>query len=160
MMISKVRGRFRRFSGTVDIGEVPEDSSVAVVIEAGTVDTGDEARDRHLRGPDFLDVARHPHIVYVSRAIRALPDDDRRYEVVGDLTIRDVTRTVPLTVEFAGVALDPWGNVRAGFLAKAEIDREDFDVRWNQVLETGGFLVGRRVEVEIEAELVLEQDQP
>jgi polyisoprenoid-binding protein YceI len=155
MMISKVRGFFREFTGRLWIGITPKESTVEVTIQAASIDTGDATRDEHLRSPDFLDVARFPTIEYRSTAVR--PGEDDRWDVAGFLTIRDVTREVHLTVEFCGASDDPWGNTRAGFLATCEIDREDFDITWNQALETGGFIVGKGVKVEIDAEAVLDE---
>jgi polyisoprenoid-binding protein YceI len=155
MMISKVRGRFREFEGWVDVAERPEDSRVEVAINAASIDTGDPGRDEHLRSPDFLDVEHFPLVTYRSTSVRPIGD---RVEVVGDLTIRDCTRPVTLDVEFEGVAVDPWGNLRAGFVASGDINREDFDITWNQALETGGFLVGKGVRIELDVEAVL-QDQ-
>ena len=153
MMISKVRGRFRDFSGVIEIGEDPLRSTVEVVIQAASIDTGDRSRDEHLRGPDFLDVVQYPEIRYTSSAV--LPDGDR-WAVAGVLTVKAVTREVTLSVEFCGSQPDPWDNLRAGFLATTEIDREDFDITWNQVLDGGGFLVGKGVRIDIDAELVLD----
>ena len=154
MMISKVRGHFRRFSGTICIKEDPEQSSVEATVDAASIDTGDPDRDAHLRSADFLDVDRFPHIRYHSTSVRAVGD---KWEVSGDLTLRDVTRPVVFLVEFCGIAVDPWGNTRAGLLGQTEINREDFAVTWNQVLEAGGFLVGKGVKVEVDLEAVLEQ---
>lgn len=156
MMISRVRGRFHEFSGTVTVGERPEDSSVEAVIQAASIDTGDENRDQHLRSPDFLDVERFPQIPFRSRSVR--PGRGDRWQVTGDLTIRDLTRSVTLDVEFCGAAIDPWGQVRAGYMAETEIDREDFAVTWNQALEAGGFLVGRGVKIEADVEAVLQSE--
>jgi polyisoprenoid-binding protein YceI len=155
MMISKVRGSFREFSGTVVIGDDPTQSTVEVVINAASIDTGDANRDEHLRSPDFLDVEHHPQISYRSIAVRP---DGNKWTVEGLLTVKGVTREVAMSVEFCGAQPDPWGNVRAGFHANTEIDREDFDITWNQMLESGGFLVGKGIRVEIDAELVLESD--
>jgi polyisoprenoid-binding protein YceI len=155
MMISKVRGSFREFSGTVVIGEDPTQSTVEVVINAASIDTGDANRDEHLRSPDFLDVEHHPQISYRSIAVRP---DGNKWTVDGLLTVKGVTREVGMSVEFCGAQPDPWGNVRAGFIANTEIDREDFDITWNQMLESGGFLVGKGIRIEIDAELVLESD--
>jgi polyisoprenoid-binding protein YceI len=157
MMISKVRGRFREFSGVIDIGEEPERSSVQVTIAASSIDTGDADRDRHLRSPEFLDVDRFPEIRFRSTQVSAVRD---RWQMTGDLTIRDVTRPVVVDFEFCGVATDPWGNERAGFLATTEINREDFDITWNQALEAGGFLVGKGVKVEADVEAVRQVDGP
>jgi polyisoprenoid-binding protein YceI len=157
MMIARTRGRFREFSGTITIAEVPEQSSVEVTIVAASIDTGDAQRDAHLRSPDFLDVERYPEIRFRSTEVRPAGDD--RWEVTGGLTIRDVTRPVTLDVEFCGVATDPWANLRAAFLASTEINREDFDVSWNQALESGGFLVGKGVRIELDVEAVREADE-
>lgn len=154
MMISKVRGHFRTFSGIVRIAEDPEQSSVQATVDAASIDTGDPDRDAHLRSADFLDVDRFPHILYHSTSVRAVGD---KWEVSGDLTLRDVTRPVVFVVEFCGTAVDPWGNTRVGLLGTTEIDREDFQVTWNQVLEAGGFLVGKGVKVEVDVEAVFEQ---
>ena len=156
MMISKVRGRFREFSGTIHIDEVPEQSWVEATINAASIDTGDADRDAHLRAADFLDVDRFTEIRYRSTEVRAVAD---KWEITGDLTLRDVTRPVTLVVEFCGVATDPWNNLRAGFLGATEINREDFSVTWNQVLESGGFLVGKGVKVECDVEAVLQSDE-
>ncbi len=156
MMVSKVRGFFREFSGTVLIAEVPEESSVTVTINAASIDTRDATRDEHLRSADFLDVAGHPQIEYRSTKVREGKGD--KWDVDGLLTVRGVTRDVSLSVEFCGVNPDPWGKVRAGFLATTEINREEFDLTWNQALETGGFVVGKGVKIEIDAEVVLGED--
>jgi polyisoprenoid-binding protein YceI len=152
MMISKVRGRFREFSGTITMAEVPEASSVDVVIMAASIDTGDEDRDRHLRSAEFLDVERFPEIRYRSTTVQA--EEEGRWAVTGELTIRDVTRPVTLGVEFCGAAVDPWSNTRAGFLATTEINREDFHITWNQALEAGGFLLGKGIRIELDIEAI------
>ncbi len=153
MVVSKVRGRFGKFSGEVALadGDLAR-SSVDVTIDAASIDTGTAQRDTHLRSADFLDVERFPELRYRSKRIERVSDD--RYLVVGDLTIRDVTREVALDVEYGGQARDPWGNVRAGFIARAAIDRKDFGLGWNQVLEAGGLLVGDRVDIELEVQAV------
>jgi polyisoprenoid-binding protein YceI len=152
VMISKTRGRFSDFAGTVEIGENPLESSVSVEIQTASIDTRDEQRDGHLRSGDFFDAEAHPTMTYRSRSVR--PAGDGSYVVDGDLTIKGVTRSVPLELTFEGGAADPWGNLRIGFSAKAELDREAFGLTWNQALETGGFVVGKKVTIEIEAEAV------
>jgi polyisoprenoid-binding protein YceI len=152
VMVSKTKGRFAEVEGTVVIAEQPTDSSVEVTIQAASVDTRDEARDGHLRSPDFLDVDAHPTLTYRSTAVRAAGKG--RWAVDGELTVKGVTRQVPLEVTFEGGARDPWGGERIGFTATAELDREEFGLTWNQVLETGGVLVGKTVKIEIEAEAV------
>jgi polyisoprenoid-binding protein YceI len=154
LMVSKVRGRFAAVSGTVTIAEDPLDSHVEVAIDTASIDTRDEQRDAHLRSPDFFDVENYPTMTYRSTAVR--PSGKGRWLVEGDLTLHGVTRPVPLEVAFEGAGSDPWGGVRAGFSARAEIDREDFNLTWNQVLETGGIAVGKKVAIELEVETVLQ----
>jgi polyisoprenoid-binding protein YceI len=154
LMVSKVRGRFPGVSGTVTIAEDPLDSHVEVDIDTASIDTRDEQRDAHLRSPDFFDVENYPTMTYRSTAVR--PAGKGRWLVEGELTLHGVTRSVPLEVTFEGAGSDPWGGVRAGFSARAEIDREDFNLTWNQVLETGGIAVGKKVAIELEVETVLQ----
>ena len=152
MMISKVRGRFRQFDGTIVIAERPEDSRVEVFIEAASIDTRDATRDDHLRSADFLDVEHYPEIKFTSTSLR--PGDVGHWDMTGDLTVRDVTREVLLDVEFSGATVDPWRNLRSGFDASTRIDRDQFGITWNQALEAGGFLVGKEILVEIDVEAV------
>jgi polyisoprenoid-binding protein YceI len=152
VMVSKTRGRFSDVSGTVTIAEDPLASSVEVTIGTASVDTRDDQRDAHLRSPDFFDVEKYPSMTY--RSTKVVPAGKNRWLVEGDLSLHGVTRNVPLEVSFEGAAVDPWGGVRAGFSARAEINREDFGLTWNQALETGGVVVGKKVTIEIEAEAV------
>jgi polyisoprenoid-binding protein YceI len=149
--LSKVRGAFRSFTGAIEVAERPEDSSVQVSIEAGSVDTREPARDEHLRSPDFLDVAAHPTIDFRSTKVTG---SGHRWQVEGDLTLRGTTRPVILDVTFEGVEHDPWGGSRAAFSASTELDREAFGLTWNQVLESGGLLVGKRVRIDLEVEVI------
>ena len=149
--LSKVRGAFRSFTGGIDVAERPEDSSVQVSIDAGSVDTREAARDEHLRSPDFLDVAAHPTIDFRSTRVTG---KGSRWEVEGDLTLRGTTRPVTLDVRFEGLESDPWGGSRAAFSARTELDREAFGLTWNQVLESGGLLVGKKVRIDLEVEVI------
>jgi polyisoprenoid-binding protein YceI len=149
--LAKVRGRFGEVEGVVRVAEPAEASSVEVRIAAGSVDTRDAKRDEHLRSADFLDAEHHPHLGFRSTAVRP---NGERWLVDGELTIRGVTRPVTLDVAFEGVGADPWGGTRAAFSASTEIDREDFGLTWNVALETGGVLVGKRIRIELEVELV------
>jgi polyisoprenoid-binding protein YceI len=152
MVIAKVHGRFARWSGALELD--PQDlsrSSVEVHVDAASIDTQVADRDAHLRSPDFLDVATHPELVFRSRKVERAGDG---YRVIGDLTLHGVTREVALDVEYAGTAKDPWGNERAGFSARTALDRRDFGLKWNAALETGGVLVGEKVEISIELEAV------
>jgi polyisoprenoid-binding protein YceI len=155
MVISKVRGRFTRWNAKLQLDTANlTRSAVEVDIEAASIETGVADRDNHLRSPDFLDVQKYPALTYRSRRVET-PSKDR-LRVVGDLTIRNVTREVVLDVEFGGQGKDPWGNQRAGFTATASLNRRDFGLTWNQALETGGVLVADRVDIEIELEAVLQ----
>jgi polyisoprenoid-binding protein YceI len=151
MVISKVRGRFTKFSGAVNVDDDDITRSVVeVTIDASSIDTATPQRDTHLRAPDFLDVEKFPELRFRSTRVEKRQDD--QYRVIGELTIRDVTREVSLEVEYGGRAKDPWGNERVGFLAKGAIDRRDFGLVWNQTLEAGGVLVGDRVDIELEVQ--------
>ena len=154
MMVAKTRGHFGSFSGTLHVGETPQESWVEVDIDAATIDTGVEMRDDHLRSSDFLDVEKHPTITFHSTQLEVTGDDTFRLH--GDLTIRGVTQPVTLEVEYQGMVGDPMGNNRAGFSATGEIDRESFGMTWNKAIESGGVLVGRRLKVELEVEAVQE----
>ena len=153
MVISKVRGHFSTWSAKLqlDTAELTR-STVEADIEAASIDTGVADRDTHLRSPDFLDAAKYPTLRYRSRRVEAVSKD--RLRVTGDLTIRDVTREVVLDVEYGGQGKDPWGNTRVGFTATTSLNRKDFGLTWNQVLETGGVLVADRVDIEIELQAI------
>jgi len=153
LVIAKVRGSFARWSGTVLVpdGDFSR-ATVDVTIDASSIATGVDQRDAHLKSPDFFDVAEFPELRFVGK--RVVPRSGSEIDVVGDLTIKGLTREVVLRVEQHGQAKDPWGNLRAAFTAKASIDRKDFGLTWNQALETGGVMVGDRVEIEAEIEAV------
>jgi polyisoprenoid-binding protein YceI len=153
MVVSKVRGRFAKFTGNValDEGDLTR-STVEATIDASSIDTGTAQRDEHLRSADFFDVEHFPEIRFRSTGIEKLGTE--RYRLTGELTIRDVSREIALDVEYGGRGKDPWGNERVGFTAKASLDRKDFGLKWNQALETGGVLVSDRVEIELELQAV------
>ena len=157
MMVSKVRGHFGVFSGTIVVGERPEDSSVEVSIDASSIDTASEMRDKHLVSPDFLDVQRFPQIRYRSTSVER--SGDTTLLVKGELTVKDVTRPVDLVVEYEGTIRDMKGGTRAAFSATGEIDREEFGILWNMALEGGGVLVGRKVKIEIDVAAVQSVEQ-
>ena len=153
LVIAKVRGSFTRWSGTVQVPEGDfSKATVAVTIDASSIDTGVADRDAHLKSADFFDVAQHPELHFVGKRVE--PRSGGNIDVVGDLTIKGITREVILRVEQHGQAKDPWGNLRTAFSAKTSIDRKDFGLTWNQVLETGGVMVGDRVEIEAEIQAV------
>jgi len=151
MMITKVRGHFRDVSGVIRIGERPEDSSVEVTIASASIDTGVERRDDHLRSADFMDVERFPTITFRSTHIERL--EGPRFKVTGDLTIRDVTRPITLDVEYLGIEKAPWGDdLRIGFTATGVLEREAFGMTWNAALETGGVLVSKTFQLELDVQ--------
>ena len=147
-LISKVRGRFSDFDGTIVFDEArPELSTVRVTIRAASIDTGVADRDKHLRSDDFFAVDTHPTLTFVSTAIS--PEGGSRYRVTGDLTMRGVTRRIVLPIEFLGAAIDPWGNQKIAFEGEVTLNRKDFGLNWNAAIETGGFLVGDDVRVSL-----------
>lgn len=153
MMVSKVRGRFNEHDVTVHLDpDQPERSRVDATIKTASLTTGDDGRDTHLRSADFFDVERYPEITF--RTQRVEPKGDDKFRLEGELTIRDVTHTVVLDGEYSGPAKDPWGNQRVGFSLTGEVDREEFGLTWNQALETGGVLVGQKVKLNIEAQVL------
>jgi polyisoprenoid-binding protein YceI len=156
-MLTKVRGRFRDFEGTIHIADSPEESWVEVSIDTASIDTDTPTRDDHLRSPDFLDVASFPKMTFRSTKVERTGDMTLR--VTGDLTIRDVTRPIVLDVEYDGTTRGIRGDVRAAFTASAEIDREEWGITWNMALETGGVLVGKRVRIELDVQAVLQEAQ-
>ena len=152
MVVSKVRGRFGKWSGQLSFDPAnPASSSVQVTIDPGSIDTGEAQRDTHLRSADFFDVAKHPQASFKSTKVQALAGDKLR--ITGDLTLHGVTRPVVLEGVYEGTGKDPWGGERSGFSATASIDRREFGLQWNKALETGGVLVGDTVNITIEVEI-------
>lgn len=149
LMVTKVRGNFASFSGSIEIAENPSDSNVTIEVDMASVTTGSDDRDGHLKSPDFFDVDNHPTMTFVSNQI---VDKGDGYQLVGDLTVRGVAKPLTLDVEFLGVMSDPWGNAKAAFSASGEVDREDWGLTWNAPLEAGGVLVSKKARIEIEAQ--------
>jgi polyisoprenoid-binding protein YceI len=152
LAISKVRGRFTAATGSIEVAADPLASRATVEIDAASIDTYLADRDNHLRAADFLDVERYPKLTFVSTGIAGVKENG--FELAGELTIRDVTRTVILDVEFEGVATSPWNQEVIAFSATTEINREEFGITWNQALEAGGFLISKTVKIEISAEAI------
>jgi polyisoprenoid-binding protein YceI len=151
MMVTKVRGTFPAYDATIEVAENPADSKVNIEIEVGSITTGAPDRDGHLVSPDFFDVANHPTMKFASTRIH---EADGQWRLTGDLTIKDVTRPVTLDVSFEGIETNPWGKTIAAFTASTEVDRDTWGLTWNVPLESGGLLVGKKVKLEIEAQLV------
>jgi polyisoprenoid-binding protein YceI len=152
-LLTKVRGRFSNFNGTIEYDEEnPERSLVDVEVQSASIDTNDRDRDAHLRSADFFDVEKIPALTFRSTRIRRKTDD--RFAVTADLTIHGVARSVSFDVSFLGKAKDPWGNERIAFEAETTVNRRDFGLTWNTALETGGFLVGDEVKIALSVQAV------
>jgi len=150
--LAKVRGRFNQFDGNITIANVPEESSVEVEIDVASIESADQRRDEHLRSADFFDVESHPKMTFRSTKVEAAGDGE--WDVTGDLTIRDVTKPVVLHVEFEGGENSPFGDQRIGFSASTDVNREDWGLGWNVVLESGGLLVGKKIKIELSVEAI------
>jgi polyisoprenoid-binding protein YceI len=157
MMFTKVRGKFEALEGTIsyDPANVAA-SKVNVTIDASSITTGVGDRDNHLKSPDFLDVANFPTLTFVSTKVE--PTGDGKAKVTGDLTIRGTTRSVTLDATFEGTGKNPWGVEVAGFSGTTKINREDWGLTWNAVLETGGLLVSKDVQINLEVQAALQPE--
>lgn len=152
-LLTRVRGRFTDFEGSIDFdAEHPERSAVSFTIQAASIDTGTPDRDAHLRSDDFFAVEQFPTITFVSSAISRR--GDAQFDVAGSLTMRGVTRAVVIPVTSLGTAVDPWGHEKAAFEGEVSLNRKDFGLNWNAALETGGFLVGDEVKVSLSIQAV------
>jgi polyisoprenoid-binding protein YceI len=152
-MVTKVRGAFNDFEGTIKVdGAVPAKSSAKVVIKAASIDTRNAQRDEHIRSADFLELETYPEVTFVSTEVRQTGDST--FEVTGDLTVKNVTKPVTVEFEYEGTATDPFGNVRIGFEGSVTISRKDFGITWNAALETGGVLVSDKIVLEFEVSAI------
>ncbi len=153
MMISTVRGEFNDFEGTVEFDEDnPSETTVDITVDMSSISTRDDKRDAHLKSPDFFDAEKYPKMTFKSTNVEATGDTTAK--LTGDLTIKDVTKPVTLDVVYNGMAMSPWGQSAAGFEAKGILNRTDWGLTWNQVLETGGVLVGEEIKIELEVEII------
>ena len=152
-LLSKVQGRFNKFEGTIDYEPgSPEVWKAAGTIDTSSIDTNNEPRDKHLRGPDFFDVGKYPAIEFRSTGLKDVSETTAKVE--GILKMHGVEKPVALDAEILGVSNDPWGNVRAAFTASTKINRKDFGITWNEALETGGLLLGEDVDVTLDIEAI------
>ena len=152
-LVTKVRGRFTEFGGTLKFDEAhPGESSLTFTVDTASVDTGTPDRDAHLRGSDFFSVEKHPQMTFTSSRVVKKADD--LFNVEGTLTIRDIAKVVTLPVTYLGAAKDPWGNARVGFESEITINRKDFGLNWNAALEAGGFLVGDEVKISVSVQAI------
>jgi polyisoprenoid-binding protein YceI len=157
LMVSRIRGTFRKFSGRIRVAEIPEDSHAELLIDAASVESGFKDRDDHLRSPDFFDVERYPTIRFQSVSIEHV--EGARWRARGELTVRDVTRPIDVEIEFEGGTADPWGGQRIGAVISAKINREDFGLTWNQPLAGGGLLVGKEITLVVTVEAVRRSEE-
>ena len=152
-LLSKVRGRFSDFAGTIQFDEAaPAGSAVEFIIQASSIDTAEADRDKHLRSGDFFDVERFPTLTFKSESVKA--HGGGHFDVAGTLTIRGTSKAITIPVTYLGTARDPWGRERAAFEAEVTLNRKDFGLNWNAALETGGFLVGDEVRVSLSIQAV------
>ncbi|MFB2556243.1 YceI family protein [Herbiconiux liangxiaofengii] len=153
MLISKVKGTFEKFDATFVTTDNPLETKVTATADVASINTNDKNRDGHLATNDFFDAPTHPELTFVSTGVRVEKGD---YKIDGDLTIKGVTKPVTFDFEFGGFGTDAYGNYKAGFEAKTEIDRNEFGVNWNAALETGGVLVGDKVTITLDVQAVLQ----
>jgi len=158
MMVSNVRGRFLKFGAAIVIAENPVDSMVTATIDMASVDTGNEQRDNDLRSAGFFDVATYPTMTFRSSGIRPISDEDEKFLLDGDLTIRGITQSVTLEVQIGGFGPDPFGGTRVGFSATGEIKRSDFGMTGNMLIEGGGVVIADKVRINLEIEAVLKTE--
>jgi len=151
MMVSKVRGRFGEFTGTID-GDPADLANCTITfdIDVSSIDTSNEDRDNHLRSPDFFEVDKYPKINFASKKIVQTAEDE--FDIIGDITMKGVTKEITFAAEFEGKAVDPWGQEVAGFAVRGALNRKDFGLTWNQALEAGGVLVGDKIKISIDVE--------
>jgi polyisoprenoid-binding protein YceI len=152
MMVSKVRGKFTNFSGEIVLGEDPFASSATAEIDLRSISTGNDQRDEHIRSADFFEVETYPTMTYRSTGARF---SDGNYILDGELTLKGVTRSVPLVLELNGFGPDPFGGTRAGFTASGELNRRDFNVNFSAPMQNGGAVVGDKITLHLEIEAVL-----
>ena len=152
-MVTKIRGSFNKFEGSGYFdAENPANSTLQLTIQAASIDTRNADRDGHLKSNDFFDMETYPEITFASTAVEQL--DDSNYRVTGDLTIKGTTKSVTVDFEYAGTAVDPFGNQRIGFEGKTTVNRKDWGVNWNAALDAGGVLVGEKVTLEFEVSAI------
>jgi polyisoprenoid-binding protein YceI len=153
MVITSVEGEFTKFEGTVETkGEGFEDASINFTADIASISTDNEKRDAHLKSDDFFNAEKYPTLIFKSKSMKQIEGD--KWKLVGDLTIRDITKEVTLDVKYRGEVKGPWGNTRAGFKITGEINRFDYNLKWNNLLETGGLVVGEDVTLELDVQLI------
>jgi polyisoprenoid-binding protein YceI len=153
LVVSEVTGYFSKFNGSVtSYSDDFANSQINFDIDVNSINTDNEARDKHLKSADFFDAEKYPKITFKGKSFAKV--DEKNYKLVGDFTMKDVTKTITLDVVYGGTIKDPWGNTKAGFKIKGNVDRFDYNLKWNQVLEAGGAVVGKNVEILCFVELI------
>lgn len=156
-LVTKVRGQFDQFGGKIVFDPADlANASAEFTIDAASINTFHEERDEHLRSPDFFDVEKHPEITFKSKSFEKTGKDT--YDVTGDFTMHGVTKEITLPVTYLGELEDPWGNVKAGFETETTLERKEYGINWNAALDQGGFILGEKVRVMINLEVLREQD--
>jgi polyisoprenoid-binding protein YceI len=157
LLIAEVDGTFKNFDGKVNTeNDSFENAKISLTVDINSIDTDNEKRDAHLKSDDFFNAEKYPEMTFKSREFTKV--DDKNYKMVGDLTIRDVTKEITLDVVMNGTITDPWGNTRAGFKLTGELNRFDYNLKWNKVMEAGGLVVGETVTIEANVELIKQTD--
>ncbi len=153
MVISSVEGEFNSYEATVETNEDDfTNAKINFTIDVASISTDNEQRDSHLKSDDFFNTEKYPKMTFVGKSMKKVSGND--WKLIGDLTIRDVTKEVTLDVEFRGMVKDPWGNTRVGFEITGELNRFDYKLKWNKLLETGGLVVSEDIELKIDIELI------
>ncbi|HEY9187811.1 MAG TPA: YceI family protein [Ignavibacteria bacterium] len=156
LVISEVTGHFSSFTGkVVSKSEDFVNSEIYFEIDAKSINTDNETRDNHLRSADFFEVEKYPKIIFKSKSFTKVKGN--KYKLVGDFTMKDVTKTITLDVVYGGTIKDPWGNTKAGFKISGEVNRFDYNLKWNNLIETGGAVVGKTVKINCFVELTKEK---
>ncbi|MFO7447834.1 MAG: YceI family protein [Ignavibacteriaceae bacterium] len=158
MVISEVQGQFDSYDIRISqTGDKVEDKNIEVEIDVNSINTGNPDRDNHLKSTDFFESEKYPKIIFKSKSIKKI--DDENYKLTGDFTIKNITKELELDVSYGGQIADPWGNNRAGFAVRGSINRFDFDLKWNNLIETGGAVVGKTIKLICDIELVQPNNQ-
>lgn len=146
LVISEVTGHFKTFSGNITAGK-PDftDAKIDFEVDVTSINTDNQMRDDHLKGDDFFNASKYPKMVFKGKELKKVGGN--KYKLTGDLTIRDVTKTITLDVTYSGTVKDPWGNTKAGFKIKGTVNRFDYNLKWNTLTEAGGAVVGPDVEI-------------
>lgn len=153
MVITEVDGNFSEFEGQVTTkGNDFSNADVSFTVDVASINTDDSKRDEHLRSADFFDVEKYPEMTFKSKSMKKV--NDKEYKLTGDLTMHGVTKTVTLDAKYGGTVVDPWGNTKVGFKLKGEINRTDWGLKYNSVIESGGLLIGEEVEIVCNVELI------